>query len=123
MDKRRYLRFQLPGRAQITFDGWPAQQLAARTRDFSRQGLSLETDLNGVPAQAKRLRVDIAPAWNPGETISLDGRVTWQKRSNDCCHLGIAIDRMDAAAKSDLLGQSYWFWQTVSQARECPLPK
>ncbi len=116
MEKRRFLRFDLPGRADLVFGNSSQEHLTARTQNFSRDGISFEAEADSIPDD-ETVHMDIAPAWDTSKKVSLDGHVAWRRMEGNRCHFGILIQGMDAAEKSDLLDQSYSFWQTVLHAR------
>lgn len=115
MEKRRFLRFDLPGRADLVFERSSGRPLKARTCDFSRSGISLETDIADIPAGDRRVHVDILPDWDRKKKFSLSGQVAWHQAQDGRCRLGVMITEMDPGQKGELLDQSYSFWQTALQ--------
>ncbi|MDD3375701.1 MAG: PilZ domain-containing protein [Candidatus Omnitrophica bacterium] len=116
IEKRRCLRFNLPGRADVTFDRSPSSCVVARTQDFSRQGISIETEDFDMK-DSKTVQMEITPGWETDEKFSLEGNVIWQRMQGNRCVLGVSIEKMDAQKKNDLLERSYYLWQTISNLK------
>ncbi len=116
MKQRRCLRFTFPGRVDVTLDQDQTNSFSARTINFSRHGIGLETD-DPCFSDFSSIQMNLFPGWDSSSKVSLQGRIVWRKQQGGRCHVGVAIDEMNAQEKSDLLERSYYFWKTMSQLK------
>ena len=113
MEKRKYLRFELPGRANLIFNNQAENRVLAHIQDFSRDGISFEAEDYDVP-DSGNIQVEITPGWKTAENFLLEGNVVWHSKEGNRSRIGVSIDRMDSSQKSDLLEHGFYFWQTAT---------
>jgi hypothetical protein len=116
MKQRNSLRFICPGRAEIASSDRIGGSFQARTINVSRHGIGLETD-DPCLFDFSSIQMNLFPGWDSSSKVSLQGRIVWRKQQGDRCHIGVAIDEMNAQEKSDLLERSYYFWKILSRLR------
>ena len=117
MKKRRFLRFDVPGRAYVKFDSSQEPAILARTANFSREGISIEIN-EKYYSEKDSVSMDILPGWEASQKVSLKGHVVWRNKSQGCCRMGICIDEMDKSEKNSLLEGSYSLWHAFSLLRK-----
>lgn len=108
VERRKFRRFKVPLEARITLPENPSEHASGMIRDFSREGLRLESrglqmDINAAVELMVRLpRKDTL--------IHITGDVKWSEQTGNNCLAGIRIKEMDREAKGDILDYAYSLW-------------
>ncbi|NOZ67921.1 MAG: PilZ domain-containing protein [Deferribacteres bacterium] len=108
VERRKFRRFKAPLDAQITLLENPSKHASGTIRDFSREGLCLESrDLDmsvnaPIELMVRHPRKDTL--------VHITGDIRWSEQSGTSCLAGIKIKEMDKEAKGDILDYAYSLW-------------
>ncbi|RJQ16265.1 MAG: PilZ domain-containing protein [Nitrospiraceae bacterium] len=108
MDRRKYIRFDVPLNVMFKTDGNGAGYFEGVTRNFSRDGCCIESkNINVKLYETMQLQVK-----HPTRDmfVSLSGDIVWKQEIKDRCLAGIRLLMMDKEAKSEILDFAYDMW-------------
>jgi len=108
VERRKFRRFKAPLDTQITLPESPSKHASGIVRDFSREGLCIESqnlDMNvnaAIELMVRHPRKDTL--------IQILGDIKWSEQTGKNCLAGIKIKEMDKEAKGDILDYAYTLW-------------
>ena len=107
-DRRKYIRFEVPLKAELVVrvDVDSVQQ--GTTKDFSREGLRLTVrNFDLIKGESIDMKIFIPDKKEP---IPLRGQIVWSKPDHNW-EVGIKISQIDKEAKSQILDYAYTAWR------------
>ncbi len=108
VERRKFRRFKVPLDAQITLPGNPSERASGAIKDFSREGLCLESQNLDMSVNAA---IELMVRHPRKDTlVQILGDIKWSERSGTSCLAGIKIKEMDREAKGDILDYAYTLW-------------
>ena len=106
-DKRKFERFDLFVVTKIGQEGDTSQHSLGLTKNFSRDGISIETrDFDFVPDKDLMLELS-SPKGNA--KIPLTGNVIWKQRAENTSVVGVRLKFQDEKAQNEILEEISYF--------------
>jgi len=107
-ERRKFIRFDVPLKADISVHAYSDSVHSCGTKDFSREGLKLVVHGLALP-QGSKVEGNVYLS-NNSEPVLVKGKVVWAKSNKEELEAGLTIEDIDKGKKSDVLGYVYTEW-------------
>lgn len=108
-DKRKYIRFEVPLRAELIIKSTVEFLEKGVTKDFSREGLKLilhNCNLTTGSEVDAKLHVP-----KHREAVPVKGEIVWIKPEEENWEIGIRIKHINKEIKTEILDEAYKIWR------------
>ena len=108
-ERRRFIRFKIPLKIELSLDGILEVAQEGETIDFSREGLRIFFPFTPLPKK-NPIEFKIYLPKRPVPMVC-KGDMRWILSKENKCEMGVKIEHMEPEDKNDILEYAYKRWE------------